>query len=100
MLYEVITQVSRPVRCAAPTRLAAGPEKIDSQRVTPFLSFLISGYKIQNEYILEGTYFGDYIHSYENKNLENIVNELKIGDFVAFSYFPVDSLNDIRNNFV
>jgi len=35
------------------------------------------------------------LHNVLNKNLENIVNELKIGDFVAFSYFPVDSLNDI-----
>ena len=35
------------------------------------------------------------LHNVQNKNLENIVNELKIGDFTAFSYFPVDSLNDI-----
>lgn len=30
-----------------------------------------------------------------NKNLQNIVTDLTIGDFVAFSYSPVDSLNDI-----
>lgn len=30
-----------------------------------------------------------------NKDLEHIVSDLAIGDFVAFSYFPVDSLNDI-----
>ncbi|MGY5144721.1 MAG: hypothetical protein ACW9XH_09615 [Candidatus Nitrosopumilus sp. bin_32a] len=30
-----------------------------------------------------------------NKNLQHIVTELSIGDFVAFSYSPVDSLNDI-----
>ncbi|MDH3361871.1 MAG: hypothetical protein OEL51_05920 [Nitrosopumilus sp.] len=30
-----------------------------------------------------------------NKNLQNIVTDLAIGDFVAFSYSPVDSLNDI-----
>ncbi|MDH3341685.1 MAG: hypothetical protein OEL84_10450 [Nitrosopumilus sp.] len=35
------------------------------------------------------------LHQVLNKDLENIVNELAIGDFVAFSYFPVDSLNDI-----
>jgi len=30
-----------------------------------------------------------------NKNLQNIVTDLAIGDFVAFSYSPVNSLNDI-----
>ena len=30
-----------------------------------------------------------------NKNLRHIVTELSIGDFVAFSYSPVDTLNDI-----
>ncbi|MDH5657768.1 MAG: hypothetical protein OEY17_00245 [Nitrosopumilus sp.] len=30
-----------------------------------------------------------------NKNLQNIVTDLTIGDFVAFSYSPVNSLNDI-----
>ncbi len=30
-----------------------------------------------------------------NKNLRFIVTELSIGDFVAFSYSPVDTLNDI-----
>ncbi len=30
-----------------------------------------------------------------NKNLAHIVSDLAIGDFVAFSYFPVDTLNDI-----
>ncbi len=30
-----------------------------------------------------------------NKNLQYIVTELSIGDFVAFSYSPVDILNDI-----
>ena len=30
-----------------------------------------------------------------NKNLQYIVTELSIGDFVAFSYSPVDTLNDI-----
>jgi len=40
-----------------------------------------------------GNSFG--LHNVLNKHLENIVNELAIGDFVAFSYFPTDSLNDI-----
>ena len=35
------------------------------------------------------------LHHVLNKNLQHIVNELAIGDFVAFSYSPVDSLNDI-----
>lgn len=35
------------------------------------------------------------LHGVINKNLQNIVSELMIGDFVAFSYFPVDSLNEI-----
>lgn len=35
------------------------------------------------------------LHQVLNKDLKNIVSELAIGDFVAFSYFPVDSLNDI-----
>ena len=30
-----------------------------------------------------------------NKNLQSIVTDLTIGDFVAFSYAPVDTLNDI-----
>ena len=30
-----------------------------------------------------------------NKNLEHIVTDLAIGDFVAFSYMPVDALNEI-----
>jgi hypothetical protein len=35
------------------------------------------------------------LHHVLNKNLAHIVNDLAIGDFVAFSYFPVDTLNDI-----
>jgi len=35
------------------------------------------------------------LHHVINKNLENIVTDLTIGDFVAFSYSPVDALNDI-----
>jgi hypothetical protein len=35
------------------------------------------------------------LHHVLNKDLEHIVNDLAIGDFIAFSYFPVDSLNDI-----
>ncbi|MFQ5781934.1 MAG: hypothetical protein ACE5GR_02620 [Nitrosopumilus sp.] len=35
------------------------------------------------------------LHNVLNKDLTNIVNDLAVGDFVAFSYFPVDSLNDI-----
>lgn len=35
------------------------------------------------------------LHHVLNKNLQNIVSELSMGDFVAFSYFPVNSLNDI-----
>jgi len=35
------------------------------------------------------------LHNVLNKNLTHIVSDLAIGDFVAFSYFPVDTLNDI-----
>ena len=35
------------------------------------------------------------LHQVLNKNLEHIVTDLAIGDFVAFSYFPVDNLNDV-----
>ena len=35
------------------------------------------------------------LHHVINKNLEPIVQELSLGDFVAFSYMPVDSLNDV-----
>lgn len=35
------------------------------------------------------------LHNVLNKKLGHIVSELAIGDFVAFSYFPVDSLNEI-----
>ena len=35
-------------------------------------------------------------HHVLNKNLEHIVNELAIGDFVAFSYTPTDTVNEIR----
>ena len=35
------------------------------------------------------------LHQVLNKDLGHIVSDLAIGDFVAFSYFPVDALNDI-----
>lgn len=35
------------------------------------------------------------LHNVLNKNLEHVVSDLALGDFVAFSYFPVDNLNDI-----
>ena len=35
------------------------------------------------------------LHQVLNKDLGHIVNELAIGDFVAFSYSPVDTLNEI-----
>ncbi|RNJ77586.1 MAG: hypothetical protein EB829_06530 [Nitrosopumilus sp. H8] len=35
------------------------------------------------------------LHHVLNKDLEHIVKELSDGDFAAFSYWPVDSLNDI-----
>ena len=36
------------------------------------------------------------LHGVINKNLGHIVEELDVGDFVAFSYFPVDTLNEIN----
>jgi len=35
------------------------------------------------------------LHNVLNKNLEHIVTDLSIGDFVAFSYSPVNTLNEI-----
>ena len=35
------------------------------------------------------------LHHVLNKDLSHIVSDLALGDFVAFSYFPVDTLNDI-----
>jgi len=35
------------------------------------------------------------LHHVLNKNLKDIVNELAIGDFVAFSYIPTDLVNEI-----
>jgi hypothetical protein len=35
------------------------------------------------------------LHQVLNKNLRYIVTDLSIGDFVAFSYSPVDTLNEI-----
>jgi hypothetical protein len=36
------------------------------------------------------------LHGIINKNLSHIVEQLDVGDFVAFNYFPVDSLNEIN----
>jgi len=35
------------------------------------------------------------LHQVINKNLKHIVNDLAIGDFVAFSYTPTDTVNEI-----
>ncbi len=35
------------------------------------------------------------LHHVLNKNLENIVTDVTVGDFIAFSYMPVDPLNEI-----
>ena len=38
------------------------------------------------------------LHNVLNKNLNNVVEELALGDFVAFSYTPTDTLNEISKN--
>ena len=38
------------------------------------------------------------LHNVLNKNLKNVVEELALGDFIAFSYSPTDSLNEISKN--
>jgi hypothetical protein len=43
-----------------------------------------------------GNSFG--LHHVINKNLGHIVNDLSIGDFVAFSYTPTDVVNEINKN--
>jgi len=45
--------------------------------------------KIGNSFSLNGVI---------NKDLDHIVTELNIGDFVAFTYFPTNSLNEIVKN--
>ena len=35
------------------------------------------------------------LHGVINKDLDHVVTELDVGDFVGFTYFPVDTLNDI-----
>ena len=43
-----------------------------------------------------GNSFG--LHHVINKNLGHIVNDLSVGDFVAFSYTPTDIVNQINKN--
>jgi len=38
------------------------------------------------------------LHGVINKDLDHIVSDLSEGDFVAFTYFPTDSLNEIVKN--
>ena len=38
------------------------------------------------------------LHNVLNKNLNNVVEELALGDFIAFSYTPTDTLNEISKN--
>ena len=38
------------------------------------------------------------LHNVLNKNLNNVVEELALGDFVAFSYMPTDTLYEINKN--
>ena len=38
------------------------------------------------------------LHNVLNKNLNTVVEELALGDFVAFSYMPTDTLNEISKN--
>ena len=38
------------------------------------------------------------LHNVLNKNLNHVVEELALGDFVAFSYTPTDTLNEISKN--
>ena len=35
------------------------------------------------------------LHGIMNKDLEHVVTDLNVGDFIGFTYFPVDALNDI-----
>jgi len=46
--------------------------------------------------VLFGNLFA--LHTVLNKNLENFVHELSLGDFVAFSYTPTDTLNEISKS--
>jgi hypothetical protein len=50
--------------------------------------------KIKHSDVKFGNSFA--LHQVINKNLKDIVSELAIGDFVAFSYTPTDNLNEIN----
>ena len=57
---------------------------------------LYDGLKEKHPDIKIGNAFA--LHSVLNKNLGHIVTELALGDFVGFTYFPVDSLNEITKS--
>ena len=62
------------------------PKDVADSHLSGDLHITHPGIKIGNAFTLDQIL---------NKNLQNIVTDLAIGDFVAFSYSPVDSLNDI-----
>ncbi|WP_316506973.1 hypothetical protein [Nitrosopumilus sp.] len=66
------------------------------QNIPVYKEFFSNVYDKLKEKHPEVTFGNSFaLHHVLNKDLTNIVNELAIGDFVAFSYFPVDGLNDI-----
>lgn len=69
-------------------------EKIDDYE--KFFNIVYQKIKEKHPSVQIGNSFS--LHGIYNKSLEHILERLVIGDFVAFTYFPVDSLNDITKN--
>lgn len=70
--------------------------RYNEQNIPPYAELFNTVYdqiKQKHPDVKIGNSFG--LHHVLNKNLEHIVDQLSLGDFVAFSYFPVDSVNEI-----
>lgn len=68
----------------------------NEQNISAYRDLFNGSYEILKEKhpdVMFGNSFA--LHHVINKNLEHIVGDLVMGDVVAFSYIPVDSLNDI-----
>ncbi len=70
--------------------------RYNEQNIPAYRDLFVGVYDILKEKhpdVMFGNSFA--LHHVINKNLDHMVGELAVGDLVAFSYIPVDSLNDI-----
>ena len=73
--------------------------RYNEQNIPVYVDFFNGVYGLLKEKHSEVKFGNAFsLHGVINKNLSHIVEELDVGDFVAFSYFPVDSLNEINKN--